>query len=104
MIQSYVIGLICCLLNLNTMDLKSDDYWVFFNAVGTCLLTPILFIFPIFGIIFMPCYISKLKDKDFRKKFGELYSGYNINNKSFIIYWGMDQLRKVLLVCVVCML
>ena len=65
---------------------------------------PIFLVFPILAIRFMYSKFSKLNETACKSKYGEIYEGYNINDKSMLIYWGLDYLRKVLLVLVVVML
>ena len=101
-IESYIIGFICCLINLRVLDFYSDDKWTFANSVLTCLLLPVLILFPILAPCFMRKNFATLNSKDVLVKYGEMYTSYNIKNESMPTYWVFDYCRKILLgICIV---
>lgn len=61
-IESYSIGLICCLLNARHLDFSKEDKWVYANTILTLVVLPALIIFPIFGLIFLLKKFDKLHE------------------------------------------
>ena len=51
-IESFVIGILCCLLNLRLLDF-SHDKWTFANALLTLVLAPVLALFPFVAVCWM---------------------------------------------------
>ena len=46
-IESYIIGFICILLNLQNLDYDESNNWTYFNAVMTLIFLPTFILFPI---------------------------------------------------------
>lgn len=64
LIESYLIGLICSLLNVRLLDLSSDsNRWKFANQVITLIILPVLCLFPGLSAIFMITRWRKLRTK-----------------------------------------
>lgn len=97
LMESYVIGLLCTLINLKSLDFSMDDKWTFANAFITCVLFPILMIFPIFAILFMLGNWDELTYSHTQNRFGEMYEGFNLKTRKMVVYWGCEYLRKTLL-------
>ena len=96
--ESYVIGILCTLINTRVIDFSTSGYnWTFANAIITCSLFPIYVLFPIFAVGYMLCNWSSLNSKETKQRFGELYEGYNTSSRHMIVYWGLDYMRKTML-------
>ena len=56
-IESYIIGVLCCLINLNMQDYSLDSLssskWTFGNSVLACIFIPIFIAFPFWAVYFM---------------------------------------------------
>ena len=63
MIESYVIGVICILLNVKTLDLQGETTWVSFNSFMSLIMMCIFSLFPIYSIGFMLYNFDQLKEK-----------------------------------------
>lgn len=101
-IQSYILGLICCLLNLRVLDYSDDaDTWTKANTIITLVMFPIYVLFPIFGIQFICRNFERLDDPVIRNKFGELTEGLNIKSRGMVVYWAVDLFRRICLAYVV---
>ena len=96
-----MIGFLCSLVNFQAIEFDSSDHWVFVNAVITVILFPVFALFPILAVWIVINYWHQLGDSDIKKKFGEIYDGYNIKSKTMILYWSVQYLRKILLAIVV---
>ena len=59
-IESYTIGLICCLLNAMHLDFSSEDNWVYMNTILTVIFLPFLLLWPILAVIFLLCKFNQL--------------------------------------------
>ena len=101
MIESYVIGLICCSLNIRDIRLRGVDKWTMSNSALTLFLFPVFTIFPFISAIFMLRNWKRLDNKYFKERFGELYAGFNINSKKMLFMWVSDFVRKAAIVTVV---
>ena len=62
---------------------------------------PFFLFFPIWALHFFIKYFSKLGDSNIQKRYGELTEGLNIHNRSMIIFWATDIVRRVLLSVIV---
>lgn len=76
-IESYIIGMICCLCNLQSLDFSEGDAWTVANSVITLILSPVIFVFPFAAAISMFKHFKELKLKPVRRKYGELYEGFS---------------------------
>lgn len=101
MMESYIIGFICCLLNIRQLDFGSGDSYTVFNSVLTVIVLPIYVLFPILHIAFMYKNFKSLGQSQMKNKFGELYAGYSINNKSTLLFLAIDYTRKIVLCTIV---
>ena len=63
-IESYIICFICCLCNLRKLDFSFDDNWTSINAVLTCVIFPIVILFPIWSVRKMYKNFLNLKQKE----------------------------------------
>ena len=100
--ESYVIGLMCTLINLYNMDFTTDvGKWTFANSIITCILLPVYLLFPVFGVLYMLGNWSMLEHEYIKGRFGEIYEGFNVKSKQMVFYWGIESLRKTLLCLVV---
>lgn len=95
--ESYVVSVICILLNLRVLDLNNEDRWIRFNSQLTVIMLGIFALFPIWSITLMCCKFDQLKNKGFKSRFGALYKGYSKDSRKMLIWWGAEYLRKVLL-------
>ena len=63
-IESYVIGFICGLLNILSLELSLDsDKWTLGNDIFSLIFFPLLCLFPLFGICFMLRNFKSLDDR-----------------------------------------
>ena len=95
-IESFIIGLICFEINLKVLDLSSDDHWTYFNSILTLIVGPIYILFPFVSAIFLYRNWSQLPRM--AVVYGELYHGYNIENKKMLVWWLSSSFRGMLLV------
>ena len=65
LIESYVIGFICCTLNIREIQVREGDNWTRANSILTLVLYPILILFPFVSAIFMLKNWNKLRHKRF---------------------------------------
>lgn len=103
LIEGYVIGLICCLINVQRLDFSMEVKWTFVNTVLTLLALPIMVLFPILSVRFMVKNRRILNDPKMMQKYGEMTSGLNHSESGVILFWFMDYFRKGLLALVVVM-
>lgn len=62
-IESYVIGLLCALINMKSLDLSSEtDSWTFINSVIALFVLSVVTIFPIVSIYCMAKNRKSLKN------------------------------------------
>ena len=100
-IEGYVIGLICALVNMVNLNFSRDtDHWTFINSVITLVIFPILIIFPFYGVCFMARNKPKLRSISMRQKYGAMTDGYLMEENYVMLYWFLEYLRKMLLVFV----
>ena len=84
--ESYIIGFMCCLINLRNLDFSFEDKWTSINAVITCVIFPFLFFFPIWAIKKMYKNFGFLKQRIVNDRIGELYIGFRTERKIMLIY------------------
>ena len=98
-IESYVIGIISCMLNLRWIYLSNEetDNWSKANTFVTLVVLPLYLLFPLLGICLIKKNQNKWNNKKVRKRFGELLVGFHIESNSMVIYWAMDFFRRILL-------
>ena len=99
--ESYIICMICCAINLKFLDFNSDDYWVLANTILSIIAVTVFLLFPIISVIFMYRNWKDLDITNVKGKFGELYVGYNIEKKSMLIFWLANFIRRIILVVIV---
>ena len=75
-IESYVIGLICCFVNVMNLDFSREDYWTYTNAILTVIIGTLFILFPIIATFYM--FVNWNQLDSMRVSYGELYHGYNI--------------------------
>jgi len=100
-IESYVIGFICCLINVRVIDFTREEKWTFANTVLTLIVLSILVLFPIISVRYMFKNFANLEANQIKKRYGELYAGYNIKDKWILLHWEIEYLRKIALACCV---
>ena len=94
-LESYVIGFICCLLNLNMLDVTSDaDNWTLANGVIAIVVFSIVCFFPFVAVYYMHRNFKSLKEDKIIAKYGEVYQGYSTKSRKMLIFWLLDILRK----------
>ena len=92
-IESYVIGLICCFVNALNLDFSREDPWTFANTMLTVIVGPLLILFPVIATFYM--YMNWNQLVTMEVTYGELYHGFNIKgSKAMLIFWFTDFLRK----------
>ena len=98
-IESYIIGMICCLINLRELDFTTilTDEWIYANSLLTCIFLAVFALFPFLGVRYMYRNWDLLKKDQEERRFGEIYAGFNLDHKGMIVYWFLDYLRKFLL-------
>lgn len=52
-IESFIIGFICCLINVKNLDLSREDNWTYANSILSIVIGPIFCLFPVLGVIFL---------------------------------------------------
>ena len=93
-IETYVIGFICCLLNLKKLDMNNEDLWYRGNSILTMVILPLFCIFPLISAVQLWRHWSSLETKTIKGKFGELYEGFNIKEKKMLIPWLLEYIRR----------
>ena len=74
MIESYIIGLISCLLNAKNLDFSREDNWTYLNSVLAFVFLPIFLLFPAISGCFLRSKRESLEsDRSLKEKYGELY-------------------------------
>ena len=103
-IEGYVIGLICALVNMINLNLSRDtDHWTFINSVITLVIFPILIIFPFYSVYFLARNKPTLKTTKMHQKYGAMTEGYLMSENYVMLYWFLEYLRKMLLIFVTVM-
>lgn len=100
-IESHIIGFICCIINVKRADHSVTDAWTEVNTYLSYIVLPIYVLFPVAAIFYMYRQHESLGQQDLKSKYGELYEGYSLKNKSMLIFWGLEYVRKMLLAIVV---
>ena len=101
-IESYVIGLICCFINAMNLDFSREDTWTLINAILTVIIGPLLILFPVIAASYMAINWNHLDTMEV--SYGELYHGFNIRgSKTMLIFWLSDFLRKQILILIATM-
>mmetsp|Transcript_13181 Transcript_13181/g.17922 ORF Transcript_13181/g.17922 Transcript_13181/m.17922 type:complete len:291 (+) Transcript_13181:2003-2875(+) len=100
-IEGYLIGLICCLINLQDLELDSSNKWTQANAIIACCVTPLLVLFPGISVFLMVKHRSSLEHPRMTEKFGEMTTGFNLDEKYVFLYWTLEYVRKGCLALVV---
>ena len=76
-IESYVIGFICCLLNIVVIREESlapnAEDWTKANSIFVLIVFPTLCLFPFVSACYLYKNFDNLKKKQTMNKFGELY-------------------------------
>ena len=76
--ESFVIGFLATLINLQGIDFSNEDKWTFANAIITCILFPIFLLFPLFATLFMLGNWDMLNTQHIKPSFGEIYDGFSL--------------------------
>ena len=87
-IESHTIGFICCLINLKAAESQSgeQDWWTAANTNLTYAVLTLFILFPVFSVIFMLKNHSRLHERLFERKYGEMYAGYSIEMKQMLVF------------------
>ena len=79
--ESFVIGVMCTLINLKQIDFSMDDRWTFANTVITIILSTIYALFPIFAALYMLGNWELISHQYIKSRFGEIYQGFSTQSK-----------------------
>lgn len=98
-IESFIIGMICSLINLRQLDFTTltTSTWTWVNSMLTCFFLPIFALFPFLGACYMYTNWDLLKKAQEERQYGEIYAGFNLDDKEMIIFWFIDYVRKFML-------
>ena len=96
-IESFVIGILCCLLNARELEFDTENKWTYANAVLTLIFLPIFAFFPIISGLCMCRGFKKLENEDVKEKYGELYDGFDSRKPKLVFFLQLDYIRKTLL-------
>ena len=101
-IESYVIAIIGCLLNLRVLEFSDKvDMWTRINASLTIIILVIYGLFPVYGVVHFCMKFKQLEQTKVKIKFGEFFVGMNIKSRSMVIYWASDLIRRAIIAVVV---
>mmetsp|Transcript_46320 Transcript_46320/g.61322 ORF Transcript_46320/g.61322 Transcript_46320/m.61322 type:complete len:231 (+) Transcript_46320:378-1070(+) len=97
-LESYIIGFICSLINLSSLDLSTDaDRWTRTNSYVTLFVFALLILFPFWGAYLMLTRFEVLHDRNMVLKYSEMHEGYSKKHRTMVIYWVLDLVRKAVL-------
>lgn len=100
-IEGYVIGFICCLINLKQLDFSLEHKWTYANSIISCILLPFWLVFPFVTVYLMVKNHKSLAHPSIVRKYGEIMEGYNSDDKLMAVYFSLEYLRKACLALVV---
>ena len=100
-IESYMIGFLCCAVNFKNLNFDYSQRWEFTNTVLATTLISIFILFPIFSTRYLIKHFVKLRERSFTQTYGELYHGLNLERKRVLLFVMMDYIRKMTLAIVV---
>ena len=97
-IESYIIGWLCCLINFVSMDLFEEaDGWTRLNEIITILAGITYILFPIVGTVILLVNFKHLKDDFIQIKYGEMMLGLSLEHRSSVVYWAANLVRRAFL-------
>ena len=77
--ESYLELSLCIFIGLINMKWSYDDFSTGYNNVLNLAFMAVVFVMPLFTSIFYGRNIDKMDDEEFKKKFGTLYEGLNLD-------------------------
>lgn len=101
--EAYLEMALCVCIGLKSMEWVEDNFAIFYNNVFTFAIATGIGILPLFTSLFYGCQLKKLDDEEFKRKFGTLYEGLNLDIKenkrvSGLFFPFFFVLRRVLFV------
>ena len=101
MMESHLIGFICCLINIKRAEYRDVDNWSTINTYLSYCVLPIYVLFPIISVRYMNRNYENLGQSHEKVKYGELYEGYSLKRKNMLIFWSFQYIQKMVLGIVV---
>ena len=97
-IESYIIGWLCCLINFASMDLSEEaDGWTRLNEVITIFAGILYIMFPVVGTVILLANFKHLKEDYIHVKYGEMMLGLSLEHRSSVAYWATNLVRRAFL-------
>lgn len=98
-IESYLIGLLCCAINYRLVGYSVDSPWDQANAAFCTLLAVVYLSFPLYVMCFLSKNWNQLQTKSsIQVSHGELIQNLNLKTTKHVIWHvRMDYLRKIAL-------
>ena len=77
--EAYLELALCIFIGLYRMHWVKDDFSIFYNNLFTIAIAATVFIMPFFTPLFYGWNIEEMDEVEFKRKFGTLYQGLNLD-------------------------
>ena len=77
--EAYLELVLCILIGLSKMRWVKGDFSIFYNNLFTIGVAIVVFIMPFFTSVFYGWNIDKMDEVEFKRRFGTLYQGLNLD-------------------------